>query len=525
MKRCWLSLLIFSLSCLQAQPLAPGLQLALYELGQTPRSLPELLPGQLPSRLLTCKALDLAQSGRRQDFAPDSGAFLTQVSGFLRIAQPGSYRFRLSANDAARLSIGGRLLLEKDTSFGDSGGVFFLDTELELPAGDHALRIEHVNIAGPALLRLEWYIEGLGQYLPLPAEVLYHDSVAAPAFQPGLKRIYSPAARHVPGNGAPLAGLHPAFDRCSLAPADRKPRVSGMAFRSDGLLYYCSPDLPGEIWALEGGQGEGAAASARRFATGLNEPMGLAVVDDTLYVLQRQEITQVLDRNGDGQADEFRTLAIWPAALAGGEGASGLAYRDGYFCAAVSGRLLRVARGGETETMARPGAAWSLGAGAEALLLTEREAGGHYAASLLPGGPSLALHGFGLPGQPAEMLQDPYRGQWLLGDLRSGGLFRLSFEQGQGCLYPFSAGLQGSPLRLAWGPDGGLFLGACGLGPWRMRGGAGWGLEKLLYKGLSVFDLREVRARSNGFELEFTEPLQPGEGRDPAAYRIRQARA
>ena len=42
---------------------------------------------------------------------------------------------------------------------------------------------------------------------------------------------------------------------------------------------------------------------------GLYHPIGLAIVDGRLYVAQKPEITELIDRDGDGTVEQFRTVA------------------------------------------------------------------------------------------------------------------------------------------------------------------------------------------------------------------------
>src|SRR5690606_16979247 len=46
----------------------------------------------------------------------------------------------------------------------------------------------------------------------------------------------------------------------------------------------------------------------RRFATGLHQPLGLIVADDRVYVLGRDQITELQDLDGDGEADFYRRV-------------------------------------------------------------------------------------------------------------------------------------------------------------------------------------------------------------------------
>jgi hypothetical protein len=91
-------------------------------------------------------------------------------------------------------------------------------------------------------------------------------------------------------------------------PADCVLEVGGLAFRPDGKLLACT--RRGEIWLIHNPTAENPADTTfTRFATGLHEALGLSILDNnTVYVAQRPELTKVVDRNGDGVADEYLTV-------------------------------------------------------------------------------------------------------------------------------------------------------------------------------------------------------------------------
>lgn len=89
-------------------------------------------------------------------------------------------------------------------------------------------------------------------------------------------------------------------------PEELKLEVSGMARLPNGDLAVAI--RKGEIWIISNPQ-DPANARYRVFATGLHEPLGLAHRDGSLYTVQRTELTRIADRNNDGTADEYMTVA------------------------------------------------------------------------------------------------------------------------------------------------------------------------------------------------------------------------
>lgn len=77
--------------------------------------------------------------------------------------------------------------------------------------------------------------------------------------------------------------------------------VGGLALWPDGALLVCT--RRGDLWTRREGEWS-------RFASGLDEPMGVAVTGPgEVVVSQRPELTRLTDSDGDGRADRFDTLA------------------------------------------------------------------------------------------------------------------------------------------------------------------------------------------------------------------------
>jgi len=83
-------------------------------------------------------------------------------------------------------------------------------------------------------------------------------------------------------------------------------RFSGVDFLSDGRALLTS--LSGDVWIVDGLEAGSEKLRWKRFATGLNQPLGVKVVDDRIYVTGRDQITLLHDRNGDGEADFYENF-------------------------------------------------------------------------------------------------------------------------------------------------------------------------------------------------------------------------
>ena len=82
----------------------------------------------------------------------------------------------------------------------------------------------------------------------------------------------------------------------------------GLELMPDGRLAVST--RRGEIWMVEGAFKKSLEkAKFTLWAQGLHEVLGLAYRDGWLYATQRGEVTKARDVDGDGRADEFRTVS------------------------------------------------------------------------------------------------------------------------------------------------------------------------------------------------------------------------
>ncbi|MCP5526863.1 MAG: c-type cytochrome [Verrucomicrobiales bacterium] len=64
----------------------------------------------------------------------------------------------------------------------------------------------------------------------------------------------------------------------------------------------------GDVWIVDGIDGNLTELTWQRVATGLFQPLGLKIVNDQTYVLGRDQITRLHDLNGDGEADFYENF-------------------------------------------------------------------------------------------------------------------------------------------------------------------------------------------------------------------------
>ncbi|WP_375448380.1 c-type cytochrome [uncultured Fibrella sp.] len=117
----------------------------------------------------------------------------------------------------------------------------------------------------------------------------------------------------------------------------------------------------------------------------------------------------------------------------------------------------------------------------------------------------------------------PFTGQLLVGDQGMSKISRVFMEkingEYQGGAVEFRSGFRSGVLRLAWGHDGSLFVGETNRG-WGSAGDANEGLQRLTWTGQVPFEIRTVKAMPDGFEVEFTKPVDPKSAGDLASYQV-----
>jgi hypothetical protein len=83
-------------------------------------------------------------------------------------------------------------------------------------------------------------------------------------------------------------------------------KLGGLDFFPDGRAAVCT--LNGDVWIVSGLSGKLNRVKWKRFATGLYEPLGLRIVDNQIYVLDRSGIVKLHDLNNDGEADFYENF-------------------------------------------------------------------------------------------------------------------------------------------------------------------------------------------------------------------------
>jgi cytochrome c551/c552 len=115
----------------------------------------------------------------------------------------------------------------------------------------------------------------------------------------------------------------------------------------------------------------------------------------------------------------------------------------------------------------------------------------------------------------------PFAGQVFVGDQGQSKIMRVVLEkvkgEFQGVAFDFRSGFQSGVLRMNWGHDGSLFVGETNRG-WGSAGTTNSGLQQLVWSGKTPMEMKTVKAMPDGFEIEFTMPVDKAKAEDLSSY-------
>ncbi|HTF19899.1 MAG TPA: c-type cytochrome, partial [Chryseolinea sp.] len=104
----------------------------------------------------------------------------------------------------------------------------------------------------------------------------------------------------------------------------------------------------------------------------------------------------------------------------------------------------------------------------------------------------------------------PFAGQVFVGDQGQSKIMRVVLEkvkgEYQGVAFDFRSGFQSGVLRMNWGHDGSMYAGLTNRG-WGSAGTMTAGLQRVLWTGALPMEMKTVKAMPDGFEIEFTMPV------------------
>ncbi len=117
----------------------------------------------------------------------------------------------------------------------------------------------------------------------------------------------------------------------------------------------------------------------------------------------------------------------------------------------------------------------------------------------------------------------PFAGQVFVGDQGQSNIMRVVLEEVkgeyQGASIGFRSGFQSGVLRMAFDKEGSMFVGETNRG-WGSAGDANQGLQRLVWNGKMPFEMYTVKAKPDGFEIQFTMPVDKKSAEDLSSYNV-----
>ncbi|MDF1823064.1 MAG: c-type cytochrome [Verrucomicrobiales bacterium] len=335
-------------------------------------------------------------------------------------------------------------------------------------------------------------------------------------------------------------------------PWKRNVRLSGFDFFPDGRAVACTFD--GDVWIIDGLEESSSETSWLRFASGLHEPQTVCIVDQQIYVSDRNGITRLHDTDGNGEADwyenfsnivpqtaETREFAMDMVAAKGGGFYLAKGGQVGNTKGIANGTIVKVSADGLSYQIIATGLRQPyLGYNHESGILTSSDQQGHWK----PATPIYQIeegkyYGFQpakfkekaihpAPIAPPEIWIPHFINQsgasqvWLPGEAKMGALngslihlgynrpeiFKIYLDEDrtQGAVIPLLSGFPAGILKGRVNPlDGRLYI--CGFEVWGTSGERVSGLFRIRPGTPNSFLPTNIKATQRGLLLNFNAPL------------------
>jgi hypothetical protein len=120
----------------------------------------------------------------------------------------------------------------------------------------------------------------------------------------------------------------------------------------------------------------------------------------------------------------------------------------------------------------------------------------------------------------------PFSGQLFVGEMNRNRILRVMLEKVQGefqgaCIsFMDGHGLRAGNNRLAFAPDGSLWVGQIGFGGWAGESG----LQRIVFTGKNPMDIYSMSLTDNGFDLRFTDVADKQAASNLSNYKMRRYR-
>jgi mono/diheme cytochrome c family protein len=350
-------------------------------------------------------------------------------------------------------------------------------------------------------------------------------------------------------------------------PWTRAVRPGDIQFLKDGTGI--SITLDGDVWIVRGLQEPEGRPRWKRFASGLHEPMTVAIRDDEIFAFDKNGIWKLRDTNNDGEADvhelfsnafaQTADMREFPSQIRlapGGEFIIAKGGQQATYQGKHNGSVLRISADGRRSTVLGYGFRQpNIGVNVRTGLVTSSDQQGQYI-------PSTPLHvvrdrqfyGFLPPFAPKEIYPSPpaepltwiphpinasaISQVWLfgakLGPLND-ELVHIGFNKPelfhvllnhrgkrlQASLVSVTRAFEFPPLNGSVDPaDGNLYVSGFQILGWGNVLDTPAGMGRVRYTGAPVTLPREIVPMDKGVLLRFDVALDPKKARDPASYSL-----
>jgi azurin len=329
--------------------------------------------------------------------------------------------------------------------------------------------------------------------------------------------------------------------------------LSGHDFFADGTTAaVCT--MMGDVWTVAGIDGGLGKVRWRRFATGLNQPMGLCISEEKVYVLGKDQITRLHDLDGDGEADSYENFCNRFATSPGGHDYNTGLQRDGagnfYFATKHAGLFQVSPDGTEVRTIAsgfrNPN---GVGVNENGVVTTGGQEGDWVPASSVIEVSAGRFYGYrgergrevatplcfvprGIDNSTSGQAFIETGGRW--GPVE-GQIISLSYGAGtyylvlreafaggsQGAVVPMDGDFLAGPNRARFNPADGQLYVTCsdGWGDYAMQDGA---FHRVRFTGLPFLKPVGFSVHENGLAVSFAEPVAADAAADVTRYFAQQ---
>ncbi len=476
--------------------------------------------------------------------------FYVEFNGYIKTDAAALKTFRLVSDDGSILKLNGKEIIDNKGSH----AAIAVDGKGSLKRGYNTFKLQFHQGGGGSAVSLQWSDDDK-TFTVVPETVFYHDAKPFKKLLPYELKFVGGS----PGDKMPLDAVHPSFDMFQAKPADFNPRIGGIDFIDKEQMIICTWDETGAVYVLKNyNTDDPSKIEVKQIAQGLAEPLGIKIVDGEIYVLQKQELTKLIDNDGDGITDEYRKVSdAWHVTPHYHEFAFGLVFKEGSFYATLAtdlgsqykdvpdrGKVVRISKDGSEFEIIAEGFRTPNGIseGPDGALYVSDNQGNWIPTSKIVRVEKGKWYGFrhadwdrvkeyaeqpplvwlphveisNSPSQQAILNIGPYKDQMIYGDVTHGGIKRIFIDEvdgvKQGAVFRFIQGLDAGINRTVWGPDGQLYAGGIGSGGnWRHEGREWYALHRFNYNAKTTFEMLEVKAKVGGMEIELTEPIAKNE--------------